>query len=247
MALGGDINLLTNLVGYYPFDANADDFSGKGYNGTLVNSPTFVSGKLDNAISFDTSNTLRYVDIADNNDFSFTNGTNDVPFSISFWAMFDAFSSTGSWLVSKRQNDTNLQEWQVAYSLSGAVRILSVSLASGSNLNTNRIDAISNSNIFSTGVWYHIALTYDGSANQSGLNIYVDGALNVASRAQVGTYVGMTNTASVTTVGQGRFVLNQAIKHRGKIDDLAIWKNRELTLAEVQFIYNAGSGRKIIP
>ena len=42
----------TNLVAYYPLNSNANDFSGKGHNGSLVGSPTFTAGKISNAINF---------------------------------------------------------------------------------------------------------------------------------------------------------------------------------------------------
>lgn len=43
-----------SMVAYYSFDANnANDDSGNGYNGSLMNWPTFVPGKFGNAIRFD--------------------------------------------------------------------------------------------------------------------------------------------------------------------------------------------------
>lgn len=48
------ITTANSLVAYYSFDAsNATDDSSNGNNGTLVNSPTFIPGKVGNAINFD--------------------------------------------------------------------------------------------------------------------------------------------------------------------------------------------------
>jgi len=50
------------LVGYYPMNEGtgtiAGDFSGNGNTGTLVSSPTWVTGKLGQALSFNGSNTV---------------------------------------------------------------------------------------------------------------------------------------------------------------------------------------------
>ena len=43
----------TGLVGYWKFDGNASDSSGLGNNGTLVGGPTFTTGKIGQALSFD--------------------------------------------------------------------------------------------------------------------------------------------------------------------------------------------------
>ena len=41
------------LVAYYPFDGNAHDASGNGYNGTVYGNPQFIDGKTGSAMKFD--------------------------------------------------------------------------------------------------------------------------------------------------------------------------------------------------
>jgi hypothetical protein len=83
--------LLSNLVAYYALENNANDLSGKGYNGTLVNSPTFVSGKVGNGLQITAQNQV--VTIPDNNDFTFADGSSDLPFTISAWLYTTGYSS----------------------------------------------------------------------------------------------------------------------------------------------------------
>jgi len=59
-------NFARGLVGYWKFDegggTTAGDSSGSGNNGTLINGPTWTSGKVGGGLSFDKSND--YVDVA---------------------------------------------------------------------------------------------------------------------------------------------------------------------------------------
>jgi hypothetical protein len=54
------IDQAQGLVGYWPFDEGggtiAKDYSGNGNNGTLVNNPTWTTGKVGGALSFDGAN-----------------------------------------------------------------------------------------------------------------------------------------------------------------------------------------------
>src|SRR4030042_5737253 len=74
-----DIN--TGLVGYWNFDATSGttalDSSGSNNTGTLINGPTWTTGKIDNALSFDGVDD--YVSISGNSDLVSNQGT------IGFW------------------------------------------------------------------------------------------------------------------------------------------------------------------
>ncbi|MEY4604026.1 MAG: hypothetical protein RIT43_1318, partial [Bacteroidota bacterium] len=68
------------LVGWWPFNGNANDESGNGNNGTAINGPTLVTdryGIVNQAFNFDGSDD--YVDIGNNTIFNL----NDL--SISLW------------------------------------------------------------------------------------------------------------------------------------------------------------------
>jgi hypothetical protein len=233
----GGLNLLDKLVAYYKFDNDLVDVV-NAQNGTAVGTITYGSGVINNAVNFGNNSNINYVDVADNNNFSFTNGTNDLPFSISLWVNFSAFSSTGNWLINKRNNISSNIEWQISRFTS--TNSINLDLFS-QNSNSSYINV--SSNAFSTlNTWTHIVVTYSGNQNQSGLNLYINGSLNVNTRSQTGTYVRMNNTSAVMTFGIARFSLVNSLKNRGLIDECGIWKDRELTATEVNALYNSGLG-----
>jgi hypothetical protein len=236
-------NFLTNLVGYYPFNSNANDLSGKGYNGTQVGTPTYGTGKVGNAIDFGNDATLRYVNVADNNDFSFTNGTTDVPFTISLWVNLTAFSTIGNFFINKRGATSGSDEWQFIF-FQNRVHFFKF------QFNNNSIfqNIASSLNPFLLNTWYHICYTDSGSGAIGSGNIYINGSLNAPINQNVGgTYTRMPNGNNLTRIGMNAWSTEVVLKHRGLIDELAIWKNRELTATEVAELYTKGNlGNPII-
>jgi hypothetical protein len=236
-------NFLTNLVGYYPFNSNANDLSGKGYNGTQVGVPTYGTGKVGNAINFGNDAVFRYVDIADNNDFSFTNGTTDVPFTISLWVNLTAYSVTGSWFINKRGATSGTDEWQFVF-FGSRVQFGKF------QFNNNSIVQIieSSLNPFILNTWYHICYTDSGSGAVGSGKLYINGSLNAPINTNSGgTYTRMNNGTNLTRIGMNSWTPVADLKHRGLIDELAIWKNRELTATEVAELYTKGNlGNPII-
>jgi hypothetical protein len=236
-------NFLTGLVGYYPFNSNANDLSEKGYNGTAIGSPTYGAGKVDNAINFGNDAVLRYVNIADNNDFSFTNGTTDVPFTISLWVNLTSYSITGNWFISKRGTTSGSDEWQFVFS-GGRV------IFNKFQFNNNSIfqNIQSSLNPFSLNTWYHICYTDNGSGAVGSGKIYINGSLNSPiNQNSGGTYTRMNNGTNITRIGVNSWIPASTLKHRGLLDEVAIWKNRELTATEVAELYTKGNaGNPII-
>ena len=236
-------NFLTDLVGYYPFNSNANDLSGKGYNGTQVGTPTYGTGKVGNAINFGNNANLNYVDIADNNDFSFTNGTTDVPFTISLWVNLTAFSVTGSWFISKRGATSGTDEWQFMFFQN---RVQFLKFQFNDNSITQQIATIGN--ILPLNTWTHFVYTDNGSGAVGSGKMYRNGVLDTNINTNSGgTYTRMNNGTNLTRIGMNSWTPNANLKHRGLIDELAIWKNRELTATEVLELYTKGNlGNPII-
>lgn len=85
---GSDLTLLEkaeSLVGYWPFDEGSgtvvNDVSGNGDNGSFVDAPAWVGGKIGGALSFDGIND--YVNIPHSDAITFTSGD----FSVAFWTI----------------------------------------------------------------------------------------------------------------------------------------------------------------
>lgn len=240
-SLGGlpSTDFLTGLVAYYSFDgSNATDIHTGTHNGTIIGSPTFPTGINSNCIDFGNNDAANYFTIADSNDFSFTNGGGvDVPFTMSFWVNMTAFSVTGSWFINKIPQVNTQNEYQL--------------ILLGSNLNIYKFDrnnssinqSISHSFSPSLSTWYHIVYTDNGSKTVAGMKFYINGSLVTSTNISSGTYTGMPNGNTDVFVGTNAWGANQALKVKGKMDEIAIWKNRELTSTEVTELYNAGAGK----
>jgi hypothetical protein len=239
------INLLPNLVAYWDFDGNGTD-SVNAITPILETDVTYNNDSILGTSAAITANNaiLRY---ADRDDFSFVNPTNtgDVPFSISCWVFFTAFTNVGNWLINKRTNLQVGNEWQFNY-LIGAGNRLNFQKFQFDNINiSQRVQSPSNPFVLNT--WYHIAVTDKGTANFNDMNMYINGVNVSEIKADFGgTYTRMNNGSA----SLGLFLLNESsdarfidTRHQGRLDEVAIWKNRELTPEEITYLYNAGAGR----
>lgn len=81
------------------------------------------------------------------------------------------------------------------------------------------------------GAWHHVALSYDGVSRT---NLWVDGTLNGVARRTSGSY----DTSAGILVGIWGD-LNRGMV--GLVDDVGLW-NVQLTTAQVQSLYNSGTG-----
>ena len=87
-----------------------------------------------------------------------------------------------------------------------------------------------------TGVWYHVAWTYD----QSAMKLYVNG-LPVATNV-VGAHAIAASSSSLRLSGDD----NNHVYFDGLIDEPSVY-NRALSASEIAAIYNAGSAGKCVP
>ena len=86
--------------------------------------------------------------------------------------------------------------------------------------------------------WYYLTMTYDGSSDESGLKIYINGVEVTNTTVITNTLsnsITNSNTFNIGTTGQK---ITGALFY-GKIDEVSVW-NKELTQTEVTEIYNKG-------
>lgn len=201
------------------------------HNGTYkdgdgdVNTDTgSVTGKINGALDFDGD---EYVEVADHNDFSFGDGTDDSPFGISAWIYMDDAADFP--IVSKIA--TNNYEYALYVNTSKLqcfISKLDVSAYQGRKYNT----------ALSTGQWYHIVMTYDGRGGATahdGIKLYVDAAKKDDTDDNFGTYGAMDNGTAAVGIGRSEVYAN------GKIDNVMIF-NKELSQAEISALYYSGNG-----
>ncbi len=210
------------LVGYWPFNGNANDQSGNGNNGT-VNGATLTTdrnGNTNNAYSFNGVNNLIKV----NHSSSF----NTFPMSISLWCKGN--SQYGA-LISKYTSCSSDNGWQL-HTMEGKVSTYSYNFLGGAYLNC---DGDSNT-IITDNNWYNIVSTYD----LSGVKIYVNNVL-VLTKPYIGNG-SMSAPTNIQDVYIGKEINSISCSpnntfYQGIIDDIGIW-NRALTPQEITAMYN---------
>ncbi len=209
----------TGPVAQYKLDDGsgliATDASGNSNNGTLVNGPTWTTGKVNGALDFDGIDD--YVDAGSDTsiDNIFDNGG-----TIAAWVY--PRTST-NWLI--RIADKSGLNWEIDLTNeNGGQRFVSLcrsfSIGEGCWKTTNRV--------VSNNVWTHIAVVYDNSNIGNDPVFYVNG-VNVATTeliAPSGTRI--SDSSANLRIG----VLN------GVIDEVRIY-NRALSSAEVLALFNS--------
>jgi hypothetical protein len=207
------------LVGWWPGGGNANDIAGTN-NGTLSGGASFASGEVGQAFSFDGINGT--VTVPDSSSLRLTN-----QLTIEAWINARSISGPGGYaIVGKVGFGTGNNGYQldlVGTTLQG--------LFNSPGYNWPSASIVSGS-IITTGVWYHVAYTYD----QSAMKLYCNGqpvATNV-----IGAHAIATSTTALRISGadnQGYF--------DGLIDEPSVY-NRALSANEIAAIYNAGSAGK---
>jgi hypothetical protein len=213
------------LVGYWPFNGNANDQSGNGNNGT-VNGATLTTDRLGNtngAYDFDGNND--HIVVSNNSTLS---GFADI--TISLWvniSQFPSISNPFSGLVTK---------WYGSGSCGGMTDNYACYLrtnnqfAAGTNQYRNYPNMLQTQSNLSTSNWYHLVMVHNST---TGGSIYINGTLvstyNTSGALCSSTnplYFGCDNGLGVIT----RFF-------NGKLDDIGIW-NRALSTQEITNMYN---------
>jgi len=223
------------LVGWWPFNGNANDESGNNLNGNVIGSnlTTDRIGFPNSAFDFNFNNA------------SFGNQNNEI--YIPYAPLLNVNQITASvWLFPRsyfwpgdpgNPNSTILNRFQYTYSNpSGGAWGIGFNQSSvcgsivGPTGGAGGASAISNTQL-ALNTWHHIVMTYDGA----NVKLYVDGSLS-----GIHSHTALMNIAGNSGISIGES--NQANGYwshtDGKIDDIGIW-NRALTECEIQDLYHA--------
>ena len=187
------------------------------------------------AISLDGTND--HVLVSDQDDFSFTNGSNDLPFSISAWVYVGDISSDDGPFVSKANFTTGGTEFLFKHS-NGKVQFFlydNDSSASGDSIRTQAPSAT-----LSSATWHHVVATYSGNGSQTGIKVYTDGSQTTSTQSANGSYSRIRNTSTPIVIGATEDLANANRVFEDRIADCVVF-NKELTSAEVTEIYNSGN------
>ncbi len=222
------------LVGYWSFNEGsgsiAHDFSGNGNTGTLVNSPTWTTGKLGQALSF--NGTSQYVNLGNSAPLQITG-----VITLSAWVNVSSFPAidTGvepygnGYIIGKGYDSTYEGYYlRIFHKSDGTYHLQSGSYGGGTNSNT---DWTFSTGTWKTGTWHHVVGLYDGS----NWKLYFDG---VAVSSTAAAYGALT-TAKSAFIGATDIAGTIRRYFTGTIDDVRVY-NRALGAAEVQALYKSG-------
>lgn len=187
------------------------------------------------AISLDGTND--HVLSSDQDDFSFTNGSNDLPFSLSAWVYVGDISSDDGPFISKSNFSTGGNEWLFKHA-NGKLQFFlydNISSAAGDSIRTQAPSAT-----LSDATWHHVVATYSGNGSQTGMKVYTDGSQTTSTQSANGSYSRLRNTSTPVVIGATQDLANANRVFEDRIADCVVF-NKELTLAEVQEIYNSGN------
>ncbi|MHC4500354.1 MAG: LamG domain-containing protein, partial [Planctomycetota bacterium] len=211
------IDMNSGQVGYWKLDETsgtiAQDSSGNSNTGTLVNGPTWTTGRVDGGLSFDGVDDA--VEVS-------TSAINISGGTIALWAYVEDFGTATRYFFSHAT-----QPWSNRIQLyTGDAEGF---LALGLGDNHSRRTGIEN---LATHRWYNIALSWDGT----NYVVYVDG-----STRATGTYYGLSALAGYADIGGNGNRSDRTESFRGVIDEVRIY-NRVLTSDEVLEVYNTEGG-----
>jgi len=207
------------LAAYYAFEADAKDAAGKGYNGTLMNEPTFGDSKagLGKALALDGVND--YVDLPIGSLIStLTSAT------VSAWINFDT-ASTGSWVRLFDFGTSSTAGYMFLCPRQGTTGTMRFAITTGTNTGESGVNGPQTL----TAGWHHVAVVIDGVAKT--VQLVLDGEV-VASGA---TAVVPKDLGVTTQNWLGQSQWSGDGYYQGLIDEFRIY-NRVLTVGEVRYL-----------
>jgi hypothetical protein len=213
------------LVGYWPFNGNANDESGNGNNGT-VNGATLTAdrfGVANKAFSFDGATS--YIEVLDDNSLDVTS------VSVSCWINPNDFGSVSQnhqgHIFSKREASGWGNSFQMAVTTTTPNNGIWANFTIGSN---NWVFYDPSVNPLQVNSWMFVTYTHDSNEAKLYINGELKNSLTILgglSSNNLPLWFGARPNAG----GNSQF-------YDGKIDDISIW-NRALTQCEIQDLYNA--------
>ena len=207
------------LVGWWPFNGNANDESGNGNNGT-VNGATLTSdrfGTANNAYSFN----------GVNNFIQCPNQMLTGSVSFSGWYKMSNFNTPGNdmFFISNQSTSNDIYSSNIAFGF----RSYQGQYGHSTYVQTPLTGYYATNNLPTTNVWHHIFCVFEEG-------IYV--------RMYLDNQLVYNNTNVITNSSQASFPLlfggtgtSNFYFYSGQLDDIAIW-NRALTQQEITALYN---------
>jgi len=182
----------------------------------------------------DFDGTTDFVEVSDDDVFTFAAAGSDKPFSVQCWIQVSDIAADEGAIVGKYDGN-EASEW-LLWQDNGKLRVNLYDADEEGGATGDVIKTTTNSAVLSSNVWHHAVMTYSGSGAAAGLKIYVDGTESASTASSAGTYGSMVNTAVALRIGS---TVADVLDFERKIANLAIF-DVELSATEVTELYNQG-------
>jgi len=206
------------LVAAYKFENNGNDSYINAYNGTVGTAVIFsTSNAVDGSAGQFGNNVNSRITIADNDAFSFTDGTTDKPFSIKANIYYTQLSGINPIFCRYSGSNNNTSEYLFYLRSNGKLALLLFNKASGGVYIGAETSAAL---VVNTG--YNVIVTNNGSGLWTGIKIYLDGVSQTLAPLNNGSgYTSMGNTSLLSQIANTSTTNNP---FKGTIDELYIFK-----------------------
>lgn len=210
------------LVGYWPFNGNANDQSGNGHNG-IIHGATLTSDRnnvVNSAYSYDGIND--YIAIAHAAQLDLVDSA-----SFSYWINWGGLNiyEGGSQSIIDKSTPSDVQNYRLCVYDVAPTKVFAMS---------NMVLKSSTSSIVSTQ-WTHVVFTFKAGT----IKVYLNGNLDYSGSLSLTATNNDSLLFGTDNHGNNRFF-------EGMIDDIGIW-NRALTAEEVTELYTAGEVGNCLP
>lgn len=210
------------LTAHYELDGSFSDVSGRYQHGrTVSGDPTFGSGQVGKAAGFDGDSQVSFGNVG-----AFERSD---PFSLAVWLRGNGNTPIAA--LQKIGDPETRRGYEFLFDDLELVGIQKRAANLTIRLTSHWPDIamqIRTTKKLTLGDWYHVALTYDGSARAAGLHLYINGKLHQTEILQ-DNLSGAIKTDAELQVGDKAL----GKPFRGNIDDLRLYE-RVLDQAEVE-------------
>ena len=217
-----------DLVAAYKLSDGTDSYI-NAYNGTVGSFVVFsTTNAVDGSAGQFGDNTNSRITIADNDAFSFTDGTNDKPFSIKANINYNQLGAINPIFCRYSGSNNNTSEYLFYLRSNGKLALLLFNKASGGVY----IGAETSAALV-VNTAYNVVCTYSGSGSWTGIKLYVNGVSQTLSALNNGSgYTSMGNTSLLSQIANISTANNP---FRGTLDELYIFKS-ELNQTQIDVL-----------
>jgi hypothetical protein len=170
-----------------------------------------------------------------------TNFTGTTPFSVSLWALINAFTAPsgagGAGTFVTTLQGGNFTGWEVSINGTGSTPTNGAfTMDLGNNFNDGNAIQVVTHSLSPLGDVHNFVATYDGSQTAEGVKLYIDGVAQAVTISQDGLSGSIANTQPVVV---GARATNGGGFFDGSMADIRIY-DVELTSSQVSTIFAAG-------